>query len=79
MIGQLVGPKDLVVCDQVIHNSALMGGVLSGATRRSFVHNDLDGLDQMLTESRAKFQRVLIVVEGFYSMDGDYPDLPRLI
>ena len=28
---------------------------------------------------RNKFERVLIVVEGLYSMDGDYPDLPRLI
>lgn len=79
VIGQLVGPKDLVICDSLSHNSVIMGGVLSGAARRSFPHNDLDGLDRMLTSARDHFQRVLVVVEGLYSMDGDYPDLPRLI
>jgi 8-amino-7-oxononanoate synthase len=79
VIGQLVGPKDLVVSDEVIHNSAVLGGVLSGAVRRCFAHNDLDNLDQLLTAMRSKFERVLIVVEGLYSMDGDFPDLRRLV
>jgi len=79
VIGHLLGPKDLFVYDAAIHNSALMGGVLSGATRRSFLHNDLKNLDQLLTSMRHKYDRVLIVVEGLYSMDGDVPDLPELI
>lgn len=79
VIGQLLGPKDLVVCDAGIHNSALGGAILSGAARRSFQHNDLDNLEEVLSRSRRKHQRALIVVEGLYSMDGDYPDLPRLI
>jgi 7-keto-8-aminopelargonate synthetase-like enzyme len=56
-----------------------MGSVLSGATRRNFAHNDLDNLEQILASVRGKFERVLIVAEGLYSMDGDFPDLPRLI
>ena len=79
VIGQLVGPKDLVISDSAVHNSAVVGSVLSGAARRSFAHNDLDNLEQILSAIRNKFERVLIVVEGLYSMDGDYPDLPRLI
>jgi 8-amino-7-oxononanoate synthase len=79
VIGQLLGPKDLIVYDAVIHNSALMGAVLSGAARRSFPHNDLDSLDRLLASTRSKFDRTLIVVEGLYSMDGDHPDLRRLI
>jgi 8-amino-7-oxononanoate synthase len=79
VIGQLVGHKDLIVSDAVVHNSAVMGSVLSGAVRRSFAHNDLDALDQLLDSIRSKFERVLIVVEGHYSMDGDFPDLPRLL
>jgi 8-amino-7-oxononanoate synthase len=79
VIGQLAGPKDLVISDAAVHNSAVMGSVLSGAARRSFAHNDLDNLEQILSAVRNKFERVLIVVEGLYSMDGDYPDLPRLI
>ena len=79
VIGQLVGPKDLLVYDAAIHNSAVVGGLLSGANRRSFAHNDLEALDRLLTSIRQDFERVLIVVEGLYSMDGDYPHLPTLI
>ena len=78
-IGYLFGPKDLVIHDALIHNSTLEGAKLSGSARRSFPHNDFDALDTILTEIRSQFERVLIVVEGHYSMDGDIPDLPRLI
>lgn len=78
-IGYLFGPKDLVIHDTLIHNSVLEGIKLSGATRRSFPHNDIHALDILLTEIRTQFERVLIVVEGHYSMDGDIPDLPLLI
>jgi 8-amino-7-oxononanoate synthase len=48
VISSLAGAKDLIVSDQVVHNSAVIGSVLSGASRRSFLHNDLDNLDQIL-------------------------------
>lgn len=79
VIGQMMGPKDLIVYDAGMHNSAVTGAVLSGAARRSFLHNDLENLERILSRSRKKHQRALIVVEGLYSMDGDYPDLPRLV
>lgn len=78
-ISTLFGQKDLVIHDSLIHNSVLEGARLSGATRRSFPHNDLAALDALLLELRGQFERVLIVVEGHYSMDGDIPDLPGLI
>jgi 8-amino-7-oxononanoate synthase len=78
-IGHLFGPKDLIVHDALIHNSALMGSQLSGARRIPFAHNDWDALDQLLTQCRLQYERVLIVVEGLYSMDGDVPDLPRFV
>lgn len=78
-IGYLFGPKDLVIHDALIHNSSLEGIKLSGASRRSFPHNDCTALDTILGELRGQFERVLIVVEGLYSMDGDIPDLPHLV
>ena len=78
-IGHLFGPKDLIVHDSLIHNSALMGSQLSGARRIPFAHNDWQALDQLLTQCRLQYERVLIVVEGLYSMDGDIPDLPRFV
>ena len=78
-IGYLFGHKDLILHDELIHNSALQGSILSGARRLSFPHNDWRVLDAILTEQRHQFERVLIVVEGIYSMDGDYPELPKFI
>lgn len=78
-IGYLFGPRDLIVHDALIHNSVLEGARLSGATRRAFPHNDAAALDAILGEIRGRFERVLIVVEGLYSMDGDVADLPAFI
>ena len=79
VIGYLFGPRDLVIHDELIHNSALQGIQLSGARRLPFPHNDWAALDTILAEQRHHFERVLVVLEGIYSMDGDYPDLPRFI
>jgi len=78
-IGYLFGPRDLVIHDELIHNSVLQGIQLSGAKRLSFPHNNADALERLLASQRHEFERVLIVLEGIYSMDGDYPDLPRFI
>ena len=78
-IGCLFGPKDLVVHDALIHNSVLEGIRLSGAHRRSFAHNDAQALDDLLARVRGDFERVLVVIEGHYSMDGDTPDLAAFV
>lgn len=78
-IGYLFGARDLVLHDVLIHNSVIEGIKLSGATRRSFPHNDHGALDAILDEIRGQFERVLVVIEGLYSMDGDVPDLPAFI
>lgn len=78
-IGTLFGPKDLIVHDSLSHNSVIEGIKLSGATRRAFAHNDPQALEQVLSEIRGNFERVLILIEGLYSMDGDIPDLPKFI
>ncbi len=78
-IGALVGPEDLIVCDELAHNSVIEGARLSGATRLMMPHNDLDWLERTLETARAGRKRCLVVVEGLYSMDGDTPDLVRLV
>lgn len=78
-IGHLFGSGDLILHDALSHNSIIQGAILSGARRRPFPHNDWEALDELLTELRHDYRRVLVVVEGVYSMDGDFPDLPRFI
>lgn len=78
-IGHLVGPGDLIVHDALSHNSIVQGAILSGARRRPFPHNDWQSLESILSEVRASYRRILVVIEGVYSMDGDYPDLPKFV
>lgn len=78
-IGHLFTPHDLVLHDELIHNSVLQGIQLSGAKRLPFAHNNWEQLEQILQEQRHQFEKVLIVLEGLYSMDGDYPNLPEFI
>jgi 8-amino-7-oxononanoate synthase len=79
VIGHLFGPGDLILHDALSHNSIMQGAILSGARRRPFPHNDWRALERILSEIRHEYRRVLIVLEGVYSMDGDYPDLPKFV
>jgi 8-amino-7-oxononanoate synthase len=79
LIGRLLRPDDLLIHDALIHNSVLVGAQLAGCARRSFAHNDLAALEAQLDEAAAHHERILVVVEGHYSMDGDVPDLARLV
>jgi 8-amino-7-oxononanoate synthase len=78
-IGVLMNPDDLILHDELMHNSALMGAKLSRATCLAFRHNNLEDLVRLLRENRGKHKNTMIVTEGLYSMDGDFPDLPQLI
>lgn len=79
VIGHLMGPGDLILHDALAHNSIVQGCILSGARRRPFPHNDWEAADRLLEQFRHEYRRVLIVIEGVYSMDGDMPDLPRFV
>jgi 8-amino-7-oxononanoate synthase len=70
-IGFLFEPRDLVIHDAYMHQSALEGIRLAGATRMSFRHNDVAALDALLAEHAPRHRKVLVLVEGAYSMDGD--------
>ncbi|WP_286084156.1 aminotransferase class I/II-fold pyridoxal phosphate-dependent enzyme [Agrobacterium sp. FDAARGOS_525] len=79
LVSTLIGPRDLVIHDELIHNSVLAGIKLSGATRRFFRHNDPSDLEKVLSTIAGDCGRILVVVEGIYSMDGDIACLPELV
>ena len=78
-IAHLLGPGDAIFHDELIHNSGLMGAMLSGAARVPFRHNDAEHLEAQLRARRGQFSRALILIESVYSMDGDIPDLPAFL
>jgi 8-amino-7-oxononanoate synthase/malonyl CoA-acyl carrier protein transacylase len=78
-IGHMFGRADLIVCDALSHNSIQLGCQLSGSKVIPFPHNDVQALEQILSEHRHAFEKVLILVEGVYSTDGDIAPLPPII
>ncbi len=79
VVSTVMRPNDLVIHDELIHNSVLAGIKLSGATRRFFRHNDPADLENVLNTISGEFERILVVAEGIYSMDGDIACLPELV
>lgn len=78
-ISHLIGAGDVVLCDELLHNSAMQGALFSGAHRLTFPHNDFGAADRLLGEVRSKYRRALLVIEGVYSADGDIPDLAQFV
>lgn len=78
-IGHLYGKGDLIITDELAHASIMQGAQLSRAKRLKFAHDDLNSLEALLIDHRDRFRRVLIIIEGVYSMDGDIPHLPDYI
>ncbi len=67
---------DTVICDELIHASAIDGVRLSNANRYTFEHNNLSSLEAKLKNAKGL---CYVVVESVYSMDGDAPPLLELI
>ncbi len=78
-LGFMYGARDAIFHDGLAHNSLVQGALLSGSARYSYGHNDCDSLEQMLEKYRSQHKYAVIVTEGLFSMDGNIPDLPRLI
>ena len=79
VFNHLFGAGDLILYDELAHNSIMQGATASQAGKRSFRHNDHHQLDGLLRDLRGQYRRVVVAIEGVYSMDGDYPDLPAFI
>ncbi|MGK7938995.1 MAG: 8-amino-7-oxononanoate synthase [Crocosphaera sp.] len=80
IIPTLVNQKSLVLCDRLVHNSILQGIFLSKAQWKRYKHNDLNHLDRLLKKSVSQgYNRILIVTETVFSMEGDRSDVDALI
>jgi 8-amino-7-oxononanoate synthase len=78
-ISHLMGRRDLILYDELSHNSIVAGVTASKAAAIAFRHNDMEHLQSILKESRSSHHNCLIVAESLYSMDGDIANLPELL
>ena len=83
----LIGKGCLVISDELNHASIRFGARLSGAMIEMFKHNDVKDLERLLREvisqgqprTHRPWKRILVVVEGLYSMEGTMCNLPGLV
>jgi glycine C-acetyltransferase len=77
ILSGLLRPGDVAVMDILSHASIFDGISLSGAEIKLFSHNNPQHLEKVLKGLKVK--RVIVCVEGVYSMDGDLSNLPEII
>lgn len=74
----LTGRQDYIICDDRDHASIVDGRRLSMSTCLKYKHNDMEDLENQLKKCRPESIK-LIVVDGVFSMEGDLPDLPKIV
>lgn len=79
IIQALADKRTMIVADKLVHASIIDGIRLSGARFTRFPHNDFDRLERIVAGVSDEFDRILVIAESVYSMDGDRADIDRLI
>jgi len=79
VIPSLVGRGDAVVSDALSHASIVDGCRLSRAAVRVFPHGDLAALEEALAGAARDHRRVLLAIDGVYSMDGDVAPVAEMV
>ncbi|XP_051510756.1 serine palmitoyltransferase 2-like isoform X2 [Myxocyprinus asiaticus] len=86
-IPALAGKGCLILSDELNHASLVLGARLSGSTIRVFKHNNMQSLEKLLRDAivhgqpriHRPWKKILILVEGIYSMEGSIVRLPEVI
>lgn len=86
-IPALCGKGDLIISDSLNHASLVAGCRTSGATVRVFKHNNFQDLEKIVRNAiiegqpliNRPWKKILIVVEGIYSMEGEICNLPEIL
>ncbi len=72
----------LILADKLVHASIIDGLRLSQSklvTYRRYRHNDYEHLAKFIEQADPNVERIIIVTESIFSMDGDRADLPKLV
>lgn len=86
-IPTIIGKGSLILSDELNHASLVLGARLSGASIKVFKHNDPVDLESTIRKAiieghpltRRPWKKILILVEGVYSMEGSVVRLPEII
>lgn len=87
VFASIADSKTLVISDSLNHASIRFGLRVSGASIKVFEHNNMENLEKVIRDSIAQGQpkthrpwsKIIIAVEGLYSMEGNLLDVPRVV
>jgi glycine C-acetyltransferase len=79
LIPQLAGNGDIIISDELNHGSIIDGVRLTKADRAVFKHKDMGELEKVLIDADTKYNRILIITDGVFSMDGDIAPMDSIV
>lgn len=87
IIGNLCPQGTLIISDQLNHSSIVNGARSGGAKIQVFKHNDVKDLEKTIRtaivngqpDNRGPWDKIMIIVEGIYSMEGEVAALPEIV
>jgi len=78
LIPQLAGKGDIIISDELNHGSIIDGVRLTKADRAVFKHRDVGELEKVLKDADKKYNRILVITDGVFSMDGDIAPMDKI-
>jgi 8-amino-7-oxononanoate synthase len=79
VLKHLPGKNDLVLADRLIHHSIAQALLQCPAKFKRYGHLDMVELEVLLQKNYKKYDTIFVVTESVFSMDGDYPDLKKIV
>jgi glycine C-acetyltransferase len=79
LIPQLAEKGDIIISDELNHGSIIDGVRLTKADRAIFKHRDVGDLEKVLIDANKKYNRILVITDGVFSMDGDIAPMDEVV
>eukprot|EP00461_Guttulinopsis_vulgaris_P004729 UN04731 len=87
IINNLCPPGTLIISDANNHASIVNGSRSGGAKIQVFKHNDVEDLERVIRaailtgqpDNKGPWDKIMVIVEGIYSMEGETCPLPELV
>ena len=79
LVPQLVGKGDIVISDELNHGSIIDGVRLTKASRGIYAHKDMGELEKVLKDADDKYEKIMVVSDGVFSMDGDIAPMADIL
>ena len=79
LVKNLSGKNDLILVDKFVHHSITQSLDRSLSKFKRYEHLDLCHLEELLSKNLKHYDTIFVYTESIFSMDGDYPDLKKLV